>query len=292
MSQGSQNTVSQQSVPSWLMPYLTSNLGSAQGLETTGSTAGITPTPVAPLSGLQTQGLNSISGVNPTSIGAANSALTGIEGGQYLQPAQSQMTAASPAIGQEAAGSLMNVNSNPYLQGTYNLGLQGIQNNVDSQFGAAGRNVLASAPVQADQASTLANTLLGGQYDTNLAATQNAQSLASGNYNTGVTALNQGAATAPGVTAGQYVPGQSQLAAGATQQTQAQNTLNAPYNTLSWYSSLLSGAASPFGTGTSSTSNVPGSTATDVGLGIGAAGLGASLYGLFGAAAPAAVAAV
>ena len=284
MSSGGQNTTQTQSVPGWLQPYLTSNLNTGQNLLNTGQ-SGVANAPVAPLQPLQQSGMSSIGAVNPTSIGAADTSLANTLGGQYMGAGQSQMAAANPQIANEASGSLMNVNSNPYLSGMYNLGLQGIQNNVDSQFGAAGRNVLAGAPVQADQASTLANNLLGGQYATNLGATQNAQSLASGNYNTGVTQLNQAAAVAPGVTQGLYAPGQAQMAAGATGQTQAQNVLNAPYNTLSWYSSLLGQNASPFSAGSSSVTNVPASATTDVGLGIGAAGLGASIYGLMGAAA-------
>lgn len=289
MSGGSQNTMSQSTVPGWLQPYLTSNLNTAQGLEDTGQFAG-QPMPVAPLSGLQNYGLNQIGGVNPTSIGAANSALTGLESGNYLQPAQQTFNASNPQLSSEASGSLLNASSNPYLSGMYNLGLQGIQNQTDSQFGAAGRNILASAPLQTDQASTLADSLLGGQYNNSLNATLGAQQLAGQNYNSGVTALNQGAAVAPGVTAGQYIPGQALMGAGATTQAQAQNVLNSPYNTLSWYSSLLSGNASPFGQTSSQGSSSP-SGLQYAGLGIGAAGLGASLYGLMSSGGGAAAAA-
>lgn len=265
MSGGGQSTTSVNGLNSLAAPYSQQNLGAMSQLAQTGQSPDASM-PVAPLSSLQQQGLSSIGSVNPTSIGAANSGLSSILGGQYMGAGSSQMSAASPMIGQEASGSLMNPNSNPYLSSMYNLGLQGIQNNQDSQFGAAGRNILASSPVQTDQASTLASNLLGGQYDANLQATQNAQGLASSNYNTGVGAINSAAGFAPGVTAGQYMPGQAQLQAGGTQQQQQQNVLNAPYNTVSWYSGLLNGGLSPYASNTGSTSNNPSTLSTIGGI--------------------------
>jgi len=230
-------------LPAWLTSAFQSNLGNAQDLY------GADQAQTAGAPALLGQGLSSIGGVNPQSIGAADSSLSGILNGNYFGGANSTFGAANPQIASEASGALMNPNSNPYLQGLYTQGLQGIQNNVDSQFGAAGRNVLASAPVQADQASTLANQLLGGQYDANLAATQNAQGLASGNFNTGVGQMGNAASIAPGVTQGLYTQGNQLLNAG-----QAPNSLQ------SWYSNLLGQTAAPFGqsTSTGSAQNNPG----------------------------------
>ena len=56
MSGGSQNTVSQQTVPSWLQPYLTSTLSSAQGLEQTGGPQYYPGQTVAGLTPLQSKG--------------------------------------------------------------------------------------------------------------------------------------------------------------------------------------------------------------------------------------------
>lgn len=259
-SQTSSSSQSQQnSLPSWLTGAYQSQLGNI------GSLLGQDQSQLSGAPALLGSGINSISGVNPQSIGAADSSLSNVLGGNYLSGAQSAYNASNPLLAQQASGSLLDVNSNPYLQGSYNQALQGIQNNVDSQFGAAGRNVLASAPVQADQAATLANQLYGGQYATNLNATQNAQNLVSGNYNTGVGQLNNAAAISPGVTSGLYTQGNQLLSAGQT-----------PNNLQSWYSSLLGQTAAPFGqstgTGTSTVQNNP-SLLSQIGGGVSALGL-------------------
>jgi len=259
-----QSSSTQNSLPSWLTTPYQNQVGSAGQLLDSG--LGTTATGPAMLG----QGMNAIGAVNPTSINAANGSLTDVLNGGYFGGANSTMGAANPAIASEASGALMNPNSNPYLGSMYNLGLQGIENNVDSQFGAAGRNVLSGAPVQTDQASTLASQLLGGQYGNNLNATLNAQQLASGNYNTGINAMNQASAISPSVTSGQYTPGNEFLSAGQT-----------PYNLSSWYQNILGGAAAPFGqstsTGQSRTTNQL-STSAQVGAGIGAL---ASIVGMF-----------
>lgn len=246
--QTSQSGSTTNSLPSWLTSPYQSALGNSTNLYN--SELGATS---APSQSLLTSGLSSISGVNPQSIGAADSALTGILGGGLNGNASSAYNASNPLLTQEASGSLMNTNTNPYLQQSYNQGLQGIQNNVDSQFGAAGRNVLASAPVQADQASNLATNLYGGAYNTNLGATQNAQSLVSGNYNTGVGAINQAAATSPGVTSGLYTPGTTQVNAGGTAN-----------NLQSWYQGLLGQSATPYGQ-SSTTGNSSGAGQSNLG---------------------------
>jgi hypothetical protein len=228
---GSQKSSQTNTLPSWLLGPYQAQLGSSTNLLNQG--LGATQVPGVSMLG---SGMNAIAGVNPQAIGAADTGLSNILGGQYLGPAQSQMNAASPQIQALASGQYMNPETNPYLQQSYKLGLQGIQNNVDSQFGAAGRNVLAGAPIQADQASNLATQLYGGAYNTNLAAMQNAQGLASGNYNTGIGQLANAAQIAPGVTQGLYMPGAQQLSAGQT-----------PYNLSSWYQSLLGQTAQPFG---------------------------------------------
>lgn len=268
---GSQSTSSAKGLPPWLAPYYTQALGQGQNLEQTGQFSG-TSMPVAGFSPLQQQGFHEISGLNPSSIGAANGAVTGLENGQYLNPAATTFGAANPQLAATASGQYLDPASNPYLTSAYNMGAQGIQNNLDSQFGAAGRNVLASAPVQSDQLNNLATQLYGGAYQSNMQNMLNAQQLASGNYNSGVTALNQGAAIAPGVTAGMYTPAQMLLGAGQQQQQQQQNVLNAPYQTADWYASLLGQNSSPFGTATSTVQNNP-SVLQNIGAGMSAVGL-------------------
>lgn len=223
MSGGGTNTVESTTVPSWLQPYLTSNLSQGQSLEAQGGPQ--MEQLVAPLNSMQNTALSDIQGVagSPSAATSANSQLSNILSGQYLNPS-----------------------SNPYLTSTYNTAAQSVQNSMDSQFGAAGRNIIASAPVQSDEDNNLANQIYGGAYQSGM---QNM-----------VTAAGE----APSVAQAQYLPGEEELQAGSGLQQQSQNVLNAqaneynyqqalPYNTASWYSSLLGQNASPF-EGTSSTS--------------------------------------
>lgn len=272
MSGGGTNTVSQTTVPEWLKPYLTSNLQQGQALENQGGPE--MEQQIAPLNSMQNTGLSQISAAAgaPNASGAADQQLQTMESGAYLNPS-----------------------TNPYLQGTFNTAAQGVQNSLDSQFGAAGRNILASAPVQSDQMNNLANQIYGGAYQS------------------GMQNMVQGAALAPSVDAGTYQPGQQMLQAGSGLQGQAQNVLNAqsneynyqqalPYNTASWYSSLLGQNSSPF-MGSSQTSNPAtnpwmtgiggAATGAAAGAGVGAefgsaggpwgAGIGALAGGLLGA---------
>ena len=91
-----------------------------------------------------------------------------IESGEYLDPA-----------------------SNPYLTGTFNTAAQGVQNNIASQFGAADRNVVSSAPVQSSAMNQLANEIYGGA------------------YNTGMSNMVQASGLAPSIDAGVYAPAQA-----------------------------------------------------------------------------------
>lgn len=249
MSGGSENTVSQSTIPSQLVPYYDYALSTGQNLQNQGGPQQSSGQ-VAPLSAMQQQGLSSIqgaaSGMNPAT-GAAN-------WNNYA-----------------TSGALMNPSSNPYLTGEFNQGADAIQNQLSSQFGAAGRNVLASAPIQSDEMNQLATSMYGGQYDTNLNATQAA------------------ASAAPSIAQGLYTPGNQLLSAGALPQQQQQNILNTqtaqsnynnalPYNSLSWYSSLLGQNGSPFSSSSQSGSQ-SGNTALEAAGGtIGLAGL---LSGLF-----------
>lgn len=235
MSGGGTST-SQETLPAWVQPYLTSELGTATPMSTAPASS-----LVAPLSGLQQSGLSGVAGESPAAQGAANSAL----GANQF----------------ETSGALLNPASNPYLQNTYNLAAGSVENSLDSQFAGSGSNVVNSLPVQENELNNLATQLYGGQYDT------------------GLNAMTQATALSPSVVSGAYAPAQAQLSAGGTQQTQAQNLINAPYNALSWYSGLLGLNGSSMG-GTSAQQN-NNSAATDVGLGIGALGTAAEMAALF-----------
>lgn len=263
MSGGSQNTVSQQTVPSWLQPYLTSTLSSAQGLEQGGGPQYYPGQQVADLTPMQQQGIQGVQnlGTMPNASQAAQTSNENIESGKYLNP-----------------------NTNPYLAGTLATAGQGVQNDVDSQFGAAGRNVVGSAPVQTSAMNQLANQIYGGA------------------YNTGLQQMVTASGLSPTIDAGTYAPYQADLSVGNGIQNQNQNQINAlmnqynyqqqlPENMLSWYSGLIGQNAAPFGGQSSSSRGNNNGLLTDAGLGIGAIGAGASLYSALTAAAPAIAAA-
>jgi hypothetical protein len=244
---GGTNTVSQ-TLPSWLQPYLTGELSQASGYEN--SALSNPQSMVAGMTPLQQQGISSIqqtaNGVNPSASAANANAF-------------------------ETSGALLNPATNPYLQNTYNLAGQQVQNQLSSEFAGSGSNVENSIPVQADQLNNLATQLYGGAYQQ------------------GVNTMTQASGLAPSIQQGTYLPGQEEYQAGTSQQTQNQNIINAPYNALSWYSGLLGLNGSSMGG--SSSSNNPNAALQDAGLGIGAVGAGASLansLGLFGSAAAAA----
>jgi len=139
-----------------------------------------------------------------------------------------------------ASGQYLNPSTNPYLQDTFHQAANGVQNQIASEFAGNGRSVTASAPVQADAMNNLATQIYGGQYQNGM---QNAL---------------QASALSPSVTQGLYTQGQALLGAGQQQQQLQQQQLNAPYNTLNFYSQLLNGTSAPFGSTSSTQQNNPG----------------------------------
>ena len=227
MSGGSQNTTSQQTVPDWLQPYLTQELQSGQNL--------VNNSPPQYYPGQQVAGLTSLQNQGIADTGAVASGPNASTGAQ-----QQNMTLES--------GAYLNPNTNPYLQGTFDTAAQGVQNNLTSQFGASGRNIIGSAPVQSSAMNQLANQIYGGAYQS------------------GMQQMVQGQAYAPLIDQGTYLPAQQELSVGGGVQNQNQNQINAdmnkynynqqlPENMLSWYSGLLGqNGTQPFG-GSSSTAS-------------------------------------
>ncbi|MDE1828266.1 MAG: hypothetical protein KGH65_03850 [Candidatus Micrarchaeota archaeon] len=191
---------------------------------------------------------------------AGNNYFTGLESGQYLNPA-----------------------SNPALQGLVNQADQQIQNNLSSQFAGSGRNIEASAPVQASQMAQVANQIYGGAYNNTL--------------NNMTSALGQTGA----LNANQYLPSQMLNTAGNQVQNQAQNIIGgnmnqwafnqqAPWNALQGYTGAISGL--PQGQQTSTpyfTNPMAGAMGGALGgyslgnmMGSGYGGYGAALGGLLG----------
>lgn len=56
------------------------------------------------------------------------------------------------------------LNSNPYLDATFNKAAQGTQSQLASQFAGSGRNIGASYAARADQLNNLATDIYGGNY--------------------------------------------------------------------------------------------------------------------------------
>lgn len=235
---GGTNTQTQ-TLPDWLQPYLTQELGAAQNFQQ--SATGNPQSMVAPMTPAQQQGISS-------QLQAA---------GQGANEANS----ASAANQFETSGALLNPASNPYLQNTFNLAADSVQNQLASQFAGAGSNVINSLPVQSDEMNNIATQLYGGAYQQ------------------GVNTMTQAAAQSPTIQQGLYLPGQEQYQAGSLGQQQQQQVINAPYNALSWYSGLLGLNGSSLG-GSSQSNN--GAAATqDAGMGLAAAGTAAELVALY-----------
>lgn len=243
MAGGGTNTV-QQTLPSWLQPYLSGELSTANQI-TPGINQGMPASSlVATQTPLQQQGISALTGAASQGANEAGSAA-----------AANQF---------ETSGALLNPNENPYLQNTFNLASQSVQNNLDSQFAGSGSNVQNSLPVQSDEMNNLATQLYGGAYQQ------------------GVNTMTQAAGMSPIIQQGLYTPGQELYGAGTTQQQQQQNLINAPYNALSWYSGLLGLNGSSLG-GSSATSG--GNAALqDAGAGIGALGAIAEIAPYFASA--------
>ena len=77
-------------------------------------------------------------------------------------------TAGQGYYGNLESGSLLNPATNPSLQGMVQLADNQIQNNLASQFAGSGRNIEASAPVQASQMANVAADIYGGAYNNTL----------------------------------------------------------------------------------------------------------------------------
>ena len=254
MSGGGQNTVSQTTVPSWLQPYIQNTIGQAQTLQQGGGPQYYPGQQVASLNPMQQQGIqgvaNTAAGPNASTI-AQNQNME-IESGAYLNPS-----------------------TNPYLAGTLTTAEQGVQNPITSEFGAAGRNVLASAPVQSSAMNQLANQIYGGA------------------YNQGMTNMVQSQYAAPGLDQATYLPvprtdadGRECAAATAKSRSMPRckstiTTQQLPENMLSWLSGITSQSGAPFSSGSSSTSGSVNPWLTGIGSAAALGGL-ASETGLMG----------
>lgn len=88
---------------------------------------------------------------------------------QALQMTQDRATQGSP-VNSAASGYTADVlggkylNSNPYIDATFNQAAQGTRSQLDSEFAGAGRNTGASYAARADQLNNLATNIYGQNY--------------------------------------------------------------------------------------------------------------------------------
>jgi hypothetical protein len=88
---------------------------------------------------------------------------------QALQMTAGRATAGSP-VNQAATGYTADVlggkylNSNPYIDATFDKAAQGTRSQLDSQFAGSGRNIGASYAARADQLNNLATNIYGQNY--------------------------------------------------------------------------------------------------------------------------------
>ncbi len=150
---------------------------------------------------------------------------------------QLQSATASNPIGSSAqgyfntleSGSLLNPATNPSLQGMAQLADNQIQNNLSSEFAGSGRNIEASAPVQASQMANVASDIYGGAYNNTL-----------NNMTAGMGQASQleGEQMMPGTTA-LSVPGSQLSSYGSLLGSMPGGTASTPY-----YTNAASGALS------------------------------------------------
>ena len=180
---------------------------------------------------------------------------------------QLQSATASNPIGSSAqgyfntleSGSLLNPATNPALQGMAQLADNQIQNNLSSEFAGSGRNIEASAPVQASQMANVASDIYGGAYNNTL-----------NNMTAGMGQASQleGEQMMPGTTA-LSVPGSQLSSYGSLLGSMPGGTASTPY-----YTNAASGALS---------GAIPGALIGNALGGTSGGGWGALLGGALGA---------
>lgn len=195
---GSQTTQTLQSqAPSWQLPFQQYGLGQAQaqyqGVKSPSQL-------VAGFSPMQNQAMSNINTL----------ATQGTPEGTAAQSYATNVLSGNPA-------------NNPYLNAEFQQGANQVQNQLASEFAGAGRNIIGSAPVQADEMNNLAAQLYGGA------------------YNTGVQQQENAAALAPTLENQQYNAQQSLFNAGAQQQGLAQQYIQAPQTFLNQFLSQVNG---------------------------------------------------
>lgn len=260
---GEKDVTSTSSPHKMFKPYIKDILGGAQGLY-----SGMDPTYsnlYAGLNPFQMQGINELGSFDPRATNAASDYATRVLGGDYL-------------------------NSNPWLDQSFNRGADALQARMGSQFSLSGRNVGADAGgaykgATAQGLSDLAGTIYGGNYQAERDRMGQAASMAPG-----LDRASMGGALAK-------LQGGSLLQADQSSQlAEANRAANFGYNSgwdeLSRYLGAVSPLSSGYGTQTNPVFNNPAAGAMGGALAGGQIGsqfgyggwgaLGGGLLGLLG----------
>ena len=239
MSMGSQqsgSSTSTQTPPAYMYPYIGTALGQAGNLLATGGPSYYPGQQVAGFSGPQQAAMGAIDKLATTGTNAGNAGMnfdTRLLNGNFSGP-QANLA----AMGADRA-------SNPYLDKTFQQAAGQVQHQLQSEYGQAGRNVSASAPMMGQTLDNLATNIYGGAY-----AQDRANALAA-NQALGNEQANALAA-APGLNGMQFGNLGQEMNVGGLVQNQAQRLMDAsrgaydynqqqPWKDLTDYEALLSG---------------------------------------------------
>ena len=230
------STTTTQAPPAYMYPYIGSALGQAGNLLQTGGPSYYPGQPVAGFSNPQQSAMGAIDNLATNGTNTGNAAMgydTNLLKGNFSGP-QAQLA----EMGQGGA-------TNPLLNDMFQKAAGQVQNQLQSEYGQAGRNVSASAPMMGQTLDKLATNIYGGAY-----AQDQANALAANQAlgNEQQDALGM----APGLNNMQFGNLGQEMNVGGMVQNQAQNLINAsqgaynynqqqPWSNLTNYESLLSG---------------------------------------------------
>lgn len=279
MGGGSTNTVQKSDPWSGAQPYLLDLMSQAQGLYNKGSSYAPFST-VAPFSpttqlGLQLTQDRALNG-SPV-IGAADTQVQNL-----LNPSLQN----NPIYGYDnAIASGQTLMSNPYIDSNFHDAAGQIANEVNSQFGSAGRtgSTLNQDTLERNL-NNLASTMYGQNYQNETGLQQQAANAIQGAYGQGNQQSLLAATQAPTLANQDYTDLQNLLQAGGAQDQQSQAQLNdltnrynysqqQPWNLLQQYAGIVNGMGGLGGTQTSSQTQPNNNTMSLIGSGLSTAAM-------------------
>ena len=267
MSGGAQQagtTTTTNAPPPYMYPYIGTALGQAGNLLQTGGPQYYPGQQVAAFNPAQQNAMTGIGNIaNNPGFGAATAYNNDLLKGNFTGP-----DAELAAMGQGGA-------TNPYLDAMYKQAAGASQNQLASEFGGAGRNVDASAPIRGEQLNNLATSLYGGAYAQDQANALAANQSLAGQQQNAVGNAQNLANTRMGLEqqalgVGNQVQGQSQALIDASKNAYNYNQ-NLPWQNLSMYEQMLSGVQPGSAQSTPYFNNPTGNL-------LGEAALGSSIY--------------